>query len=79
MNLPKCPLCNTNEFMEQVFDCSSHAEGAKNGSIYYSDLFICSKCGGRIDYNEETINEEVMWMEVIYHKDGYVPNVRRVI
>ena len=78
MNLPNCPLCNTNEFMEQVSDCSCHAEGALNGSVYHSDLFICSKCGGYISYMEETIGKEIMWVAIDYRKDGYVPNVKIV-
>lgn len=78
MNLSNCPLCNTNEFMEQIFDCSSYAAGAQNGSIYYSDLFICSKCGGHISYNEEMIDEETMWINLNYRKDGYIPNVKIV-
>ena len=76
MNLPNCPLCNTNKFMEQIFDCSCHAQGALNKSVYYSDSFICSKCGGHISYREETIDKEIMWIDLSYRKDGYIPSVK---
>ena len=78
MQLPNCPVCNTNIFIERVHDCSSHAQGSPNQSIFYSDSFVCSNCGGHIHYMEETIDNEIMWMDLRYRKDGYTPNVKVV-
>ena len=76
MNIPNCPMCNTNEFMQRIPDCSCHAWGSQNKSIYYSDSFVCAHCGGHIGYHEETIGKEIMWMRIDYRKDGYAPNVK---
>ena len=78
MKYPNCPICNTNMYVERIPDCSSHAEGSVSRAIYYSDLFVCSNCGGYIGYKEEAIDNEIMWMDLCYRKDDYIPNVKVV-
>lgn len=75
MQLLNCPVCNTSTFSQRVPDFSSHAEGLSNQSIFYSDSFVCSNCDEHIRYREEAIDNEIMWIDLRYHKDGYTPNV----
>lgn len=78
MILPNCPVCNTNEEIEHIPDCSTHAQGCTNGSIYHSDNFYCRKCDGYIAYREETVDGKIMWVQINYRKDNYIPNVKIV-
>ena len=78
MNIPNCPVCNTNELVQRIQDCSCHAGGSQNKSTYYSDSFVCTDCGGYISYTEEAIDNEIMCMSLCYRKDGYTPNVKVV-
>jgi hypothetical protein len=64
--------------VERHPDCSTHAEGKTNKSVYYSDSFKCTFCDADIFYSEEKVDADRKYIKITYRKDNYNPTVKVV-
>ena len=69
----ECPVCKGE--LDHVEDLNTHA-GDFNGGITSNLSYRCSKCKSSVNVITEEQNDNVMFMKIVYRKNGYKEHTR---
>ena len=64
----KCPVCNN--ALEHIDDLNTHA-GDFNGGTTSNLSYRCSNYKSSVNVITEEQNDEIMFVRIVYRKDGY--------
>ena len=63
-----CPVCKG--VLDRIEDLNTHA-GDFNGGITSNLSYICPNCKSSVNVITEEQNDNVMFMRIVYRKNGY--------
>lgn len=69
----ECPVCKS--MLEHIEDLGNHA-GDFNGSTTSNLFYECSKCKSSVNVITEKQNDEIMFMRMLYRKNGYKEKIK---
>lgn len=69
----ECPVCKN--VLDHIEDLNIHG-GDFNGNITSNLSYRCPNCNGSVNVIKEEQNNEIMFMRIVYRKNGYKEHVR---
>lgn len=69
----ECPVCKS--ILEHVEGLDTHA-GDFNGGTTSNLHYICPNCKSSVNVITEKQNDDVMFMRIVYRKNGYKERIK---